>query len=456
MESAVETLLLLLPALWNHFPLLEYDTGGYLARWYEGYLVPSRPAPYGLFLNIGSFFDFWPAVAAQAGVTVWTLLLLLRTHGMRDQPIARLTVFALLAGFTTLPWIASVLLTDIFAGIGVLALYLTVFKSAELSPIERVCLIALAAFAAATHSATLLLLTTLGFAFAILWFFSPHVVTRAAVMRVAATLILGLVLLLSANFMVTKRLAWTPGGYGIVFGRMLEDGIVRKFLDEHCQHSRFRLCAHRDDLPQSADVFLWGGPLFTQLGRFDGLGDEMRTIVLESTADYPWLQAKMAVRAAARQLIRVKTGEGILPTIWHTYGIIQNFTPWNLPAMRAARQQHGELQFATVNILHEPIAYGSMVLLFVILVRACVRRRMDETDFFAATVALALVANACILGPLSNPHDRYGARLVWLSPLAVVLWAKRPRNKKNKRPPGGTGGRDDPDARGFAYRIGGR
>ena len=35
-------LMLLAPALWNGYPLLQWDTGGYLARWYEGYLVPSR------------------------------------------------------------------------------------------------------------------------------------------------------------------------------------------------------------------------------------------------------------------------------------------------------------------------------------------------------------------------------------------------------------------------------
>ena len=26
--------LLMAPALWNGFPLLQWDTGGYLARWY--------------------------------------------------------------------------------------------------------------------------------------------------------------------------------------------------------------------------------------------------------------------------------------------------------------------------------------------------------------------------------------------------------------------------------------
>jgi hypothetical protein len=41
-------LTLLAPALWNGFPLLQYDTGGYLARWFEGYLVPSRSVVYGV------------------------------------------------------------------------------------------------------------------------------------------------------------------------------------------------------------------------------------------------------------------------------------------------------------------------------------------------------------------------------------------------------------------------
>ncbi|MPZ40224.1 MAG: hypothetical protein GEU95_19635, partial [Rhizobiales bacterium] len=43
-------LMLLGPALWNGFPLLQYDTGGYLARWYEGHLEESRSTVYGLYL----------------------------------------------------------------------------------------------------------------------------------------------------------------------------------------------------------------------------------------------------------------------------------------------------------------------------------------------------------------------------------------------------------------------
>ena len=47
--AIASTLILLAPAIWNRFPLLQYDTGGYLVRWFEGYLVPSRSTVFGLY-----------------------------------------------------------------------------------------------------------------------------------------------------------------------------------------------------------------------------------------------------------------------------------------------------------------------------------------------------------------------------------------------------------------------
>src|SRR5262245_23852569 len=84
--AAVAVLLLLAPALWNGFPLLQYDTGGYLARWYEGHLVPSRSTVFGLFLHIGEGLHFWPEVLLQAGCTVWVISLVLRVFGLGGGP----------------------------------------------------------------------------------------------------------------------------------------------------------------------------------------------------------------------------------------------------------------------------------------------------------------------------------------------------------------------------------
>ena len=165
------TLILLAPAIWNRFPLLQYDTGGYLVRWFEGYLVPSRSTVFGLFLNIFAYPDFWPAVAIQAALTVWVLALMLRAHGFGGRPLMLVGVTTALAGLTTLPWLTSILLTDIFAGLAVLAVHLLVFADGTLRRFERISLFALVAFAAATHSATFAVILALLAAASLAWWF---------------------------------------------------------------------------------------------------------------------------------------------------------------------------------------------------------------------------------------------------------------------------------------------
>ena len=153
-------LMLLAPAIWNGFALLEYDTGGYLARWFEGYLVPSRPGAYGLVLAMAARFQFWPVLVVQAGLTIWIIALLMRELGVPDRPWLLAAVLASLTVATTLPWLTSILLTDIFAGLAVLALYLLVFGETS-GAWERWALGGLVAFAAAAHSATLALVIIL-------------------------------------------------------------------------------------------------------------------------------------------------------------------------------------------------------------------------------------------------------------------------------------------------------
>src|SRR3977135_1025332 len=96
--AIASTFILLAPAIWNRFPLLQYDTGGYLVRWFEGYLVPSRSTVFGLFLNLLAHPDFWPPVIVQAALTVWVLALVLRALGFSNRPLLLLGVTAALSG----------------------------------------------------------------------------------------------------------------------------------------------------------------------------------------------------------------------------------------------------------------------------------------------------------------------------------------------------------------------
>jgi hypothetical protein len=62
-------------------------------------------------------------IALQAAATVWVLNLVLRVHGFGKRPFALLGTVALLAIATSLPWLVDMLITDIFAGLSVLALH---------------------------------------------------------------------------------------------------------------------------------------------------------------------------------------------------------------------------------------------------------------------------------------------------------------------------------------------
>ena len=416
-------LMFLAPAVWNGYPLLQSDTGGYLARWYEGYLVPSRSTVFGLYLHLGENTYFWLNLGIQALATMWILQLTLRVFDMA-KPLRLLGICLALTVSTALPWLASMLLTDIFAGLSVLSLFFLVLHGDKISGIEKVALFAFTAFAAATHSATMAVLLGLCCVGWIAWPFLRDRIAIAGLAQGTLTIVAGAIMLLSANFALSGQLAWTPGGYAISFGRMLQDGIVTQYLRDHCPKQHLKLCPYRNDLPATADEFLWSKTsVFNTLGRFPGMNDEMGFIVTHSLLEYPLWQAEAATAAAAYQLILAATGENTNRPIPHTHGILEHYLPKQLKPVRAAYQQNGYITFGPVNLVHVPVALISTLLVFGMLGRAIWRRRLDEFTLLTATVALALLGNAFVCGVISGPHDRYGARLVWIATLVVLIAA---------------------------------
>lgn len=418
---AAVAILLIAPALWNGYPLLQYDTGGYLARWYEGYLVPSRSTVYGLYLHFGESSYFWINLAFQSVVTLWVLHITLRVLGLAG-PLRLARIALILALSTALPWLASMLITDIFAGLAVLTLFLLVAHGDRLSRTEKVALFAFTSFAAATHSATFGVLFGLCVAG---WMLLPWLrprLTASGLMQGSVAVAVSAVLLVAANYALSGQLAWTPGGPGVTFGRMMQDGIVARYLNDHCDTIKLKLCPYRNQLPATADEFLWANDsIFNKLGRFEGMDAEMEFIAAKSLAAYPLWQIEAALMATATQLHMVGTGEGTNGWIPHTYGIIERYLPTQTAAMRAAHQQHWDINFTPINWVHVPVALLSMLLLVGLLGRALWRRRLDDVDLLAAIVALALLGNAFLCGVISGPHDRYGARMAWIAVFVVLI-----------------------------------
>lgn len=423
LASLTIMLALLWPALWNGFPIVFYDTGGYLDSYMTGLPANGRSALYGLFLRLGIPSNFAVNILFQAVVVAWLLILTLRAHGFGGRPGLAAAVALALGTLTSLPWYAAELMPDVWLPAGILALYLLAFCLAELRTWERIALGAVAAFAIAGHMATLGLMVGLLAPLA-LWrkmaprLHWPQPALAAPALAVAA----GVLLMLFANLALIGRFGFIPGGSNFLFGRLVQTGIAARYLEDNCPDQSLQLCDWRNELPTDGDYWLWNGksPLW-KMGGWEGFEDEAQRIVIDSIRDYPLLHLGAAIEGTASQLAMVETGDYLTPWTWHARSMLKKYAPDAYPAYAAAREQQAQIDFTWINVVQVPVAFGAMAGLGAVVLLAWRSRWPRKHAAFALGLLVALLGNAFICGALSNPHHRYQSRLIALAPLALVI-----------------------------------
>jgi hypothetical protein len=428
-------LALLWPAFSNRFPIVFYDTGGYLGRPFEGTLLLGRSAFYGAFLAAGVPTRFWLDIVVQAAVVVWIIALALRTHdgpwfGARDAATRTFAVVLAFSVLTGLPWFAAQLMPDIFEPLVVIALYLLAFRNSRLRRAERIGLIVLIGFGIASHMAILAIACGLVVVLCALRLalrvrggtcVADMRMKRPALGASFAALLCGLVFALGSNLLIAGAFGFTPGGTSFIFARILQDGIVARYLKDTCPDPTLRLCAYKDQLPQTTDDWLWDDPSpLNKLGGAKAFEPEARRILLDTLRLYPALYLTTALTATAEQFIRLKTGDGLTSYNFHVEYMLKEHAPGTVPAYYASVQYSTDFDFAWLNVVQYPIALLSILGLIAQAARSWqIGARRDTTR--AMFFLIALAGNAFICGALSNPHDRYQNRLVWIAPLSLLL-----------------------------------
>jgi len=421
LASAAMLLALMAPALWNGFPLIFPDTGGYLDRPILGTLGMGRSALYGLFLYTGVPFSFWPNAVLQSALMVWLIVLTMRGHGLGGRPWLALGIVAILTVCTSLPWFAGQLIPDILFPAAVLAIYLLSFRNERLARWERFILAAVIVFAIPSHMAAAGMCVAV---IAALWLparFKPLELPKPRLWIAAGSVAAGIALCPISNLAVTGNFAFTPGGSSFLFGRLIEDGIVARYLGEHCPDASLRLCDYKATLPEDADGWLWNGDSpFRKLGDWKGFRAEERAITRATLERYPLMHASTAIVAAVTQFFTFRTEvevEDNAPTV----NMFAGHFPQLFAQFMRARQQAERFDVAPLNYLHVPVAALAVAGLVLALL---FRRRLKiapEAAALCLVILLALAANAAICGVFSHPVDRYQSRVVLLAPLAMAL-----------------------------------
>ncbi len=420
--------LLLSLAMWNGFPFIFFDTGAYVLEGLGHVFLSERSPVYSLLLQYtDAGVSLWIVALAQALIVAFTIVETLRALAPHMSLGRAAGIGAGLVVFTGLPWFVGQIEPDCFTGVAVLSLYLLAFRREAIAGWRENVFVFISALAMAVHPSHLLLGFALGAV--ILGFWGLKHLQRSArwpdtkLLRPLLAATLGLLMVVAANYHLTGKVFVSRAGGVFVFARLLQDGIVIRLLDDTCPKAHYRLCAYRQTLPHTANAWLWRDTSpFLKLGRFDGTRAESDRIVVASLWRYPWMNLRAAAGDTVSQFVDFGTGDGIVPQQWILLRGFHRLLPSQVRAYLAARQQRGEIDPTDVSILDVAIGFASLAALFILLWEGIGRREWNFA-ILPGFILIALLVNAFICGALSNPHDRYQSRLIWLAPFALVAIA---------------------------------
>jgi hypothetical protein len=408
-------------AIWNRFPLVFYDTGGYLAEGLEGAFLPERSPVYSLLLYVtGGGSSLWPVVILQAVMTAYLVALTARAEVENLSLGGLLLVGTVLMLATGMGWYVGQVEPDCMTALVVLGAYLLLFRRTFLGFLQSALVAIITGLAIACHPSHLgLMAGLLIVAICLRWTWREE---NLRILPALSAFLLALALIFTSNYVLTRQIFLSRSTALFVFARLMQDGIVKRLLDDTCPASGYTLCAEKNRLKSRADAWLWApDSLFRAEGGFRGEHGEETRMIFDSIRRYPLLQIADAVNDSVRQFFTFKTGDGIESQEWVLKPVFEKDAPAQIPAYLGARQQQeGRFGFTVLNMIHVTVGMLSLLGLIVLL-QSLVRQRDWQTLRFPALVLLALIGNAIVCATFSNPHDRYQSRVIWLPSLVLLL-----------------------------------
>ena len=419
--------LLAWPAFLNGYPLVFIDSVSYLGQT----LFPEWPwdktPAYGAFLHAFHWgWSLWPALAGQVLVLSHLLWLAQRAARGGIAPWAHVALCAGLAGLPSAPWFAATLMPDVFAAVAPLCLLLLGLARERLSRREAWWLTLLGAFAVATH------LSHLPTALALVVFVAVATRSLRAPLRAALPVAIAAGALVAANAWAFGKPTLSPHGAVFLLARLQADGPAARTIRSACPRAGWHMCGFAARLPMDSDHFLWspeGPPNRQPNGRPIPMGGmriapEAAEIVARTLREHPGEVAAAMARNTLAQAGMVAVGDtlGNRHLAASARRAIATMPAGELAAFDAGAQARGVLPALAAPYLkpHRPVLLASLVLALAALLLALWRGDRVRVALVVGLL-VAVAVNAFATGALSAPVDRYGARIIWLLPLAAVL-----------------------------------
>lgn len=431
------TLILLVVALYNRFPLVYSDTGTYINSGFNLFVPFDRPITYGLFLRLTSLtLSPWFVVIAQNLITAYILLQLFitfRIHAPALKKVYLVTIFFLVF-FTGIGWYSNQLMPDFFTPVAFIALMVLLLKR-DATLLSLIITGLIFSISLIMHFSHLMIISLL-----LISIFCARLVLRERLSMIsfkriyiaAVIIFLSWIIIPGINVLIEGKGTLTKGSHVFLVAHLADTGILKRLLDDKCGCDDFRdmkLCRYKDSLPGDLASFMWTGDILENTGGWKGSGKEFRKIIRTSLSEpeYLLMNIYQSFFYGLIQLTQNDIGQGLSAYNQNSapYPHIYNHFNLSINNYLNSRQNLWDgwgLKLDTLNLVHRLLVMLSVFALVWLIATKTVWQKIDPiSKFLLISVILFIFINSFITAGLVTPCERFQARVIWLLPLTLII-----------------------------------
>jgi hypothetical protein len=415
-------------------------------------IMGARSALYGLFLFVlDKMAGVWLIAAAQSLICAWTVYMLWKVSAPSAPLWTYLALTAGLAAGSTLPFFATFVMPDVFAGVAAAGFVVLTVFGARLSRLETLGMVGVLTFAYAVHAThTLTALATVVPATLLFWWFkAPWRQVARGYALVLAAMVLAVMSGWAYEGSFAKRTGMKLHHPPFLMARVLADGPGREYMRKVCKgpDNPYVICrATRAPLTRSDDILWEESPL---IGAFNALKSpelqlrmeaEEGAFVKGAVLNDPVGQVRASLENWVDQLSRISVHDPLRDPrqflaneYWKTTRLV-DMIPHPEECKPIGPGCKPPFDMAWTKHWHELVMLLAAVFAGWRLSRPDVRADlMDRQAPWArpavpltvavAVLAAMLVLNAGVCGIISGAFSRYQARIVWIWPASAGLIA---------------------------------
>ena len=412
-------------SLYNGYPILYPDSATYIKSGFAFETPPDRPITYSIFILISSFYkvSLFLTVFAQNLILAWLLLeVFIKCLRPTALPFF-LALIAVLSACTGISWVSNQIFADVFTSFIFLSAFLIItYPEANRKKFYLLLFIFLLSVAShLSHISISILFLLILLPSALLILPGAQELKGLLILkRIALLICITTAAVLSMSSALSKS---TPVFFT---GKLCENGILKKYLEENCEKTPYRLCAFTNELTCPATDFVWAKTGATnKLGGWNAVRTEYAAIDsrIMHNPKYLKLFAKESVKITLAQCCMnaigeansiIKNNENVLTTQQKYFGKEESL-------FKHSHQYNEDLSYSRFNAVYSFFIGISLLAFLLFIIRKIFRKEYDPLSFFCLLVLTGIASNNMLGASLANATNRFGLRVIWMLTFCVLL-----------------------------------